>query len=99
MDAFRDRYRKAFERHFGNEQDPLVGEARFTAASLDRAQMMRDTVARASRWAAISLLVRYHDRQEYDLNLDERTRLVHICVDLLHAGTTLKLRFWHDLPT
>jgi len=48
---------------------------------------------RLSRIGALMLLARFNYTIECNLSPSQRTQLVHTCVDLLHAGTTLALRF------
>ncbi len=51
-------------------------------------KLVQGIIARLSRAAAIWLLVRYHDRREYNMESDERRRLIQVCVDLLHESSS-----------
>lgn len=53
---------------------------------------------RSCRFAAISLLVRYHRRREYNLDVSERERLQHACIDLIHRGADLRFAFRTQQP-
>lgn len=102
VDAFRNTYIKTFEQVLisrGGENsppDPCLGGV-LNGERLDETMKSR-LAQRASRVAAFSLLVRFNARREYDLLEEERTKLVHTCVDLLHTGAILALRFRYRIP-
>lgn len=89
VDVFRNLYYEILQRYLS---PPLLAPW-IEEDKIDLKRTTTDIIARLSRVAAISLLSHYHDKREYDLTPDQREKLIHICVDLLHVGTNLKLRF------
>lgn len=90
-DSFRDEYVSAFE--FYRTHNPLVQGN----DSQHRKFSLRDLTTRIFQFAGFALLST-HQSDEESLPSESQRRIIQNCVDLLHAGTSIGLRFRDSSP-
>jgi hypothetical protein len=92
---------KSFVTGYGKVFGALLGRnalATSLGKEYNHVAIATQVTSRLCRVAAVSLLARYHSRREYNLNREERQKLIQTCVDLLHVGGPFSLRFSTQPP-